>query len=96
MTYSRKKGMVPLRSERFGDRVTFAGNLDKNDLSIVLSDVQLEDEGIYNCYVRNPPDRIQGHGAIQFKTMTKRKSVTPPLRDARVRRRWAQIRSKLP
>lgn len=73
MTYSRKKGMVPLRSERFGDRVTFAGNLDKNDLSIVLSDVQLEDEGIYNCYVRNPPDRIQGHGAIQFKTMTKRR-----------------------
>lgn len=94
MTYSRKKGMVPVRSERFGDRVTFAGNLDKNDLSIILSDVQLEDEGIYNCYVRNPPDRIQGHGAIQFKTMTKRKRLTPPLEDAQVHRRWAEICSK--
>lgn len=91
MTYSRKKGMVPLRSERFGDRVTFAGNLDKNDLSIILSDVQLEDEGIYNCYVRNPPDRIQGHGAIQFKTMTKRKRFTPPLKDTQVQRRRSQI-----
>lgn len=65
--------MVPLRSERFGERVTFAGNLDKNDLSITLSNVQLEDEGIYNCYVRNPPDRIQGHGIIQLNVVTERK-----------------------
>uniref|UniRef100_A0AAX7T797 Ig-like domain-containing protein n=1 Tax=Astatotilapia calliptera TaxID=8154 RepID=A0AAX7T797_ASTCA len=73
MTYYKKRGMVPLRSERFGERVTFAGNLDKNDLSITLSNVQLEDEGIYNCYVRNPPDRIQGHGIIQLNVVTERK-----------------------
>lgn len=78
MTYSRKKGMVPLRSERFGERVTFAGNLDKNDLSFTLSDVQLEDEGVYNCYVKNPPDRIKGHGVIQLNVVTKRESLTLP------------------
>lgn len=80
MTYSRKRGQVELRSTipRLMDRVTFAGDLDKNDLSITLSDVQLEDEGVYNCYVRNPPDRIQGHGAIQFNVVTKRKRHLRP------------------
>ncbi|KAM3875346.1 sodium channel regulatory subunit beta-2 [Diretmus argenteus] len=78
--YYSKKGMVPLRSERFGERVVFAGNLDKNDLSITLSDVQLEDEGVYNCYVRNPPDRIQGHGIIHFNVVTE----LPPPRDSTI------------
>lgn len=76
MTFYKKKGMMPLRSDRFGERVTFVGNLDKNDLSITLSDVQVEDVGIYNCYVRNPPDRIQGHGVIQFNVVTERKTLT--------------------
>ncbi|XP_038549683.1 sodium channel subunit beta-2 [Micropterus salmoides] len=80
MTFYRKKGMLPLRSDRFGERVTFAGNLDKNDLSITLSDVQLEDEGIYNCFVRNPPDRIQGHGVIQLNVVTE----LPPPRDSTI------------
>lgn len=65
--------MVPVRSVQFGERVMFAGNLEKNDLSFTLSDVQLEDEGIYNCYVKNPPDRIKGHGVIQLNVVTKRK-----------------------
>ena len=78
MAYNHKKGMLPLRTERFGDRVVFAGNLDKNDLSITLSDVQMEDEGIYNCYVRNPPDRIQGKGSIQLNVVTERRD-TPSL-----------------
>lgn len=81
MTYYKKKGMVPLRPERFGDRVTFAGNLDKNDLSITLSDVQVYDVGIYNCYVKNPPDRIQGHGVIQLNVVTERKILTLPSED---------------
>ncbi|XP_016887467.1 sodium channel regulatory subunit beta-2 [Cynoglossus semilaevis] len=80
MTYHVKKKMVPVRSDRFGDRVMFAGNLDKNDLSITLSDVQLEDVGIYNCYVKNPPDRIQGHGIIQLNVVTE----LPPPRDSTI------------
>lgn len=80
MTFNHKRGMLALRSERFRDRVVFAGNLDKNDLSITLSGVQLEDEGIYNCYVRNPPDRVQGHGIIQLNVVTE----LPPPRDSTI------------
>ncbi|XP_076832850.1 sodium channel regulatory subunit beta-2 [Brachyhypopomus gauderio] len=75
------KNRVPsLRSDRFGDRVKFAGNLDKNDLSITISNVQLEDEGIYSCYVRNPPDRVQGLGVIQLNVVTE----LPPPRDSTI------------
>ncbi|XP_075998179.1 sodium channel regulatory subunit beta-2-like isoform X1 [Genypterus blacodes] len=75
MTYYSKRGMVPLRPDRFGERVVFAGNLDKNDLSITLSDVQPEDKGFYYCYVRNPPDRINGIGEIQLHVVTE---LAPP------------------
>ncbi|KAG7247869.1 hypothetical protein CRUP_014969, partial [Coryphaenoides rupestris] len=37
MKFYSKRGMVPLRSDRFGDRVVFVGNLEKNDVSITLS-----------------------------------------------------------
>lgn len=70
-----KKGITPLRTDRFWDRVKFVGNLEKNDLSITISDVQQVDEGIYNCYVRNPPDRIQGHGKVQLYVVNERKSL---------------------
>uniref|UniRef100_A0A3Q2Y9M5 Sodium channel, voltage-gated, type II, beta n=1 Tax=Hippocampus comes TaxID=109280 RepID=A0A3Q2Y9M5_HIPCM len=80
LAYDRKKGMVALLPERFGERVLFAGNLAKNDLSITLLDVQEEDEGIYNCYVINPPDRIHGHGAINLKVSTE----LPPPRDSTI------------
>lgn len=76
--------MVPLRSDRFGERVMFAGNLDKNDLSFTLSDVQLDDEGVYNCYVKNPPDRIKGHGVIQLNVVTKRKILTLPSEETKL------------
>ncbi|XP_052431391.1 sodium channel subunit beta-2 isoform X2 [Carassius gibelio] len=77
MTYKNK---ITPKPSRFGDRVTFSGNLDKNDLSITISDVQLTDEGIYNCYVRNPPDRILGHGTIQVYVRTE----LPPPRDSTI------------
>ncbi|XP_026869191.2 sodium channel subunit beta-2 isoform X1 [Electrophorus electricus] len=78
MTFKNK--VTSMWTDRFGGRVKFAGNLDKNDLSITISDVQLEDEGIYNCYVRNPPDRIQGHGIIQLHVVPE----LPPPRDSTI------------
>ncbi|XP_051965428.1 sodium channel subunit beta-2-like [Xyrauchen texanus] len=78
MTY--KNRITPLKSNRFGDRVVFSGKLEKNDLSITLLDVQSTDEGIYNCYVRNPPDRIQGQGIIQLFVLTE----LPPPRDSTI------------
>lgn len=57
--------------DRFGNRVEFTGNPAKNDVSFTLKNVQLEDEGTYNCYVLNPPDRHRGHGKISLKVLTK-------------------------
>ncbi|TRY86688.1 hypothetical protein DNTS_025805 [Danionella cerebrum] len=80
MVYKNPYKMLPVKSNRFGERVMFSGNLDKNDLSITILDVKLMDEGIYNCYVRNPPDRIAGHGIIQFVVLTE----LPPPRDSTI------------
>ncbi|XP_061684374.1 sodium channel subunit beta-2 [Syngnathoides biaculeatus] len=80
LAYYKKKGMVALRPDRFADRVQFAGNLEKNDVSITLLDVQEEDEGIYNCYVINPPDRIHGRGAVKLNVFTE----LPPPRDSTI------------
>ncbi|XP_019367736.1 PREDICTED: sodium channel subunit beta-2 [Gavialis gangeticus] len=66
--------------DRFGDRVQFTGNPSKYDVSFTLRDVQLEDEGTYNCYVLNPPDRHRGHGRIHLKVLTEE----PPKRDSTV------------
>uniref|UniRef100_A0A8C9REU1 Sodium channel, voltage-gated, type II, beta n=1 Tax=Scleropages formosus TaxID=113540 RepID=A0A8C9REU1_SCLFO len=78
MTY--KQRMTVLRTEKFGDRVVFSGNLEKNDVSFTISDVQLTDDGIYNCYVRNPPDRQQGKGIIKLNVLTE----LPPPRDSTI------------
>ncbi|KAI1903863.1 hypothetical protein AGOR_G00031600 [Albula goreensis] len=78
MTY--KNRMTLLRTDKFEDRVEFVGNLERNDVSVSISDVQLSDEGIYNCYVRNPPDRVQGHGIINLVVITE----MPPPRDSTI------------
>lgn len=70
-----KNRITPLKPDLFGERVKFVGNLDKNDLSITISDVQLTDEGFYNCYVRNPPDRVEGRGTIQLSVVTECKCI---------------------
>ncbi|CAL8350977.1 unnamed protein product [Lota lota] len=77
---SKSKGMVLLRTDRFGDRVVFDGNLDKKDLSIKLLDVQVEDQGLYHCYIINHPDRIQGHGNITLYVVHE----LPPPRDSTI------------
>ncbi|XP_004604779.1 sodium channel subunit beta-2 isoform X1 [Sorex araneus] len=66
--------------ERFRDRVEFSGNPSKNDVSVMLRNVQLEDEGVYSCYVMNPPDRQRGHGRITLKVLLEE----PPERDSTV------------
>uniref|UniRef100_A0A8C3EQF9 Sodium voltage-gated channel beta subunit 2 n=1 Tax=Corvus moneduloides TaxID=1196302 RepID=A0A8C3EQF9_CORMO len=66
--------------DRFGNRVEFTGNPAKYDVSFTLKNVQLEDEGTYNCYVLNPPDRHRGHGKISLKVLTKE----PPKHDSTV------------
>ncbi|XP_063060606.1 sodium channel subunit beta-2 [Engraulis encrasicolus] len=76
----QKNRLQSLSSERFSDRVSFVGNVDKNDLSITLADVQVQDEGQYHCFVRNPPDRILGLGTINLIVVTE----LPPPRDTTI------------
>nr|XP_014430496.1 sodium channel subunit beta-2 [Pelodiscus sinensis] len=64
--------IVHWRLDRFGNRVEFTGNPSKNDVSFTLHQVQLEDEGIYNCYV--------GHARISLRVITE----APPERDSTV------------
>ncbi|XP_041090944.1 sodium channel subunit beta-2 isoform X2 [Polyodon spathula] len=71
---------INLWHPRFGGRVVFTGNPDKNDVSVTISEVQLSDEGVYHCYVKNPPDRQLGHGVINFNVITE----VPPERDSTV------------
>ncbi|XP_017665098.1 sodium channel subunit beta-2 isoform X2 [Chiroxiphia lanceolata] len=66
--------------DRFGNRVEFTGNPAKYDVSFTLKNVQLEDEGIYNCYVLNPPDRHRGYASISLKVLTEE----PPKHDSTV------------
>ncbi|KAJ7305378.1 hypothetical protein JRQ81_011333 [Phrynocephalus forsythii] len=72
--------IFPVENNRFGNRIEFTGNPTKNDVSFTLHEVQLEDEGIYHCYVTNPPDRQKGHGKISLKVITEE----PPERDSTV------------
>ncbi|XP_052614684.1 sodium channel subunit beta-2 isoform X1 [Peromyscus californicus insignis] len=72
--------IINLKLERFGDRVEFSGNPSKYDVSVTLKNVQLEDEGIYNCYITNPPDRHRGHGKIYLQVLLE----VPPERDSTV------------
>ncbi|XP_026536806.1 sodium channel subunit beta-2 [Notechis scutatus] len=75
-----KLKVVPVELNRFEDRVEFTGNPSKNDMSFTLHNVQLEDAGLYNCYVMNPPDRQKGHGQISLQVLTEE----PPERDSTV------------
>lgn len=61
--------VINLRLERFRDRVEFSGNPSKYDASVTLRKVQVEDEGLYNCYIMNPPDRHRGHGKIYLQVL---------------------------
>ncbi|KAM5318665.1 sodium channel regulatory subunit beta-2 isoform 2-T2 [Glossophaga mutica] len=72
--------IINLKLERFRDRVEFSGNPGKYDVSVTLKNVRIEDEGLYNCYIMNPPDRHRGHGKIHLQVLMEE----PPERDSTV------------
>ncbi|KAJ1189988.1 hypothetical protein NDU88_006729 [Pleurodeles waltl] len=71
--------VINLKLERFKP-IEFTGDTKKNDVSVTIRNVQLEDEGIYSCYVKNPPDRHTGIGKILLRVVTE----VPPERDSTV------------
>ncbi|XP_072281912.1 sodium channel regulatory subunit beta-2 isoform X1 [Pyxicephalus adspersus] len=74
------KKIINQHLERFQNRVEFTGNPIKNDLTVTIHNVQLQDEGEYHCYVLNPPDRHKGTGKIRLEVLTE----VPPERDSTV------------
>lgn len=71
--------VINLKLERF-KHIEFTGDTKKNDVSLTIRNVQLEDEGMYYCYVKNPPDRQTGIGKILLRVVTE----VPPERDSTV------------
>ncbi|KAM8976950.1 myelin protein zero-like protein 1 [Pelodytes ibericus] len=46
----------PGNQNPFKDRITWAGDLNKRDVSIQIKNIQFKDNGTYECTVFNPPD----------------------------------------
>ncbi|XP_072886103.1 sodium channel regulatory subunit beta-2-like isoform X2 [Hemitrygon akajei] len=58
------------KTDRFLGRVEWSGSLARRDVSVTIHDIQTSDEGIYRCYVLNPPDRHKGLGTIRLSVVT--------------------------
>uniref|UniRef100_A0A4W3HF57 Ig-like domain-containing protein n=1 Tax=Callorhinchus milii TaxID=7868 RepID=A0A4W3HF57_CALMI len=41
------------------DRIKFVGDIDKNNISLLLDQVDFEDSGLYTCSFKNPNERNQ-------------------------------------
>ncbi|XP_028664315.1 sodium channel subunit beta-2 [Erpetoichthys calabaricus] len=68
------------KDHQFEGRVNFTGNLNKNDVSVTIKNIQIDDSGLFTCEVKNPPDRQQGRGVIDFNVITE----VPPERDSTI------------
>ncbi|MEE6467680.1 hypothetical protein FKM82_008020 [Ascaphus truei] len=55
----------------FKDRITWAGDLDKNDASIKIDNMQFKDYGTYICDVKNPPDILVPPKQIKLRVVEK-------------------------
>uniref|UniRef100_A0A8V5GZX9 Uncharacterized protein n=1 Tax=Melopsittacus undulatus TaxID=13146 RepID=A0A8V5GZX9_MELUD len=57
-----------LPSGRFKERVTWDGNIERNDASIMIWNLQPTDNGTFTCQVKNPPDANGVVGNIRVVT----------------------------
>ncbi|XP_003341348.1 myelin protein zero-like protein 2 isoform X1 [Monodelphis domestica] len=46
----------PPTAGRFKNRVVWDGNVNRNDVSIIIWKLQFNDNGTFTCQVKNPPD----------------------------------------
>lgn len=62
-------------SAQFKTRVEWAGDLNKKDGSIRVTNMQFSDNGTYKCEVKNPPD-IAGRASLtKLKVVNKGKVI---------------------
>ncbi|XP_009570052.1 myelin protein zero-like protein 2 [Cuculus canorus] len=56
---------------RFKERVTWDGNIDRYDASIVIWNLQPTDNGTFTCQVKNPPDVTGIVGEVRLRVVQK-------------------------
>lgn len=61
----------PVRTGRFSGRVTWDGNIERSDASLMLWNVSPADNGTFQCQVKNPPDVDGNIGEIQLAVVLK-------------------------
>ncbi|NXU50182.1 MPZL2 protein, partial [Turnix velox] len=60
-----------LPTGRFKERVTWDGNIERRDASIVIWNLQPTDNGTFTCQVKNPPDVGGTIGEIRLRVVEK-------------------------
>ncbi|XP_033002662.1 myelin protein zero-like protein 1 [Lacerta agilis] len=68
--YSHGKS-YPGKDTQFKDRSSWAGDLNKKDASISISNMQFRDSGTFICDVKNPPDIVVTTGEITVRVVEK-------------------------
>nr|XP_028582664.1 myelin protein zero-like protein 1 isoform X2 [Podarcis muralis] len=68
--YSHGKS-YPGRDTQFKDRSSWAGDLNKKDASISISNMQFRDNGTFICDVKNPPDIVVTPSEISVRVVEK-------------------------
>ncbi|KAF4794225.1 Myelin protein zero-like protein 2 [Turdus rufiventris] len=68
--YYQKEPYKP-PSGRFKDRVTWDGNIERNDVSIMLWNLQPSDNGTFTCQVTNWPDVYGTIGEVRLRVVQK-------------------------
>uniref|UniRef100_A0A8D2JGY9 Myelin protein zero like 2 n=1 Tax=Varanus komodoensis TaxID=61221 RepID=A0A8D2JGY9_VARKO len=61
----------PPSSGRFSGRVTWDGDIHRNDASVMLWNVNPNDNGTFQCHIRNPPDVDGAAGEIRLSVVTR-------------------------
>ncbi|XP_051494402.1 myelin protein zero-like protein 2 [Apus apus] len=60
-----------LPAGRFKDRVTWDGNIERNDASIIIWNLQPTDNGTFTCQVMNRPDFYGTVGEVRLRVVQK-------------------------
>nr|XP_009935612.1 PREDICTED: myelin protein zero-like protein 2 [Opisthocomus hoazin] len=60
-----------LSPARFKQRVTWDGNIERNDVSIIIWNLQPTDNGTFTCQVKNPPDVHGTVGEVRLRVVQK-------------------------
>ncbi|GAB0199733.1 myelin protein zero-like protein 2 [Grus japonensis] len=60
-----------LSAGRFKERVTWDGHIERNDVSIIIWNLQPTDNGTFTCQVKNPPDVDGTIGEVRLRVVEK-------------------------